>query len=109
MMKDIVEARALEDRRLYLRFEDGVAGEVDLADFVRFDGVFDPLRARANFRAVAPHPELGTVCWPGGADLDADVLYARVTGQALPSPEPRAGGSWIGLFFVSRGGKLLCA
>ncbi len=29
MMKDIVEVRALEGRRLYLRFEDGVAGEVD--------------------------------------------------------------------------------
>lgn len=93
MMKDIVEVRALEGQRLYLRFEDGVAGEVDLAAFVRFDGVFEPLRERANFVAVAVHPELGTVCWPGGADLDPDVLYARLTGEALPFPAPRASAS----------------
>ncbi len=43
-MKDIVEVRALKGQRLYLRFEDGVAGEVDLAAFVRFDGVFEALR-----------------------------------------------------------------
>ncbi len=51
------------------------------------------MRERANFVAVAVHPELGTVCWPGGADLDPNLLYARVTGAALPFPEPRASAS----------------
>ncbi len=74
MMKDIVEVR-------------------DLAAFIRFDGVFEPLRERADFVAVAVHPELGTVCWPGGAGLDPDLLYARLTGEALPFPEPRASAS----------------
>ncbi|MEW5867932.1 MAG: hypothetical protein AB1894_01545 [Chloroflexota bacterium] len=31
------------------------------------------------------HPELGTICWPNGADLDADVLYAIVAGEPAPS------------------------
>jgi len=84
MLKDIVEARALDGYRLYLRFENGVQGEVDLGAIVRFDGVFAPLKDRANFEQVRVNPELGTVCWPGGADLDPDVLYARITGKPLP-------------------------
>ena len=90
MLKDVVEVRALDGYRLYLCFEDGVTGDVDLAAFVRFDGVFEPLRERANFVAVRVHPELGTICWPGGADLDPDVLYALVTGKSLPSLEVQA-------------------
>jgi len=34
-----------------------------------------------NRRGV--HPELGTVCWPDGADLDPDVLYAKVSGNPI--------------------------
>ena len=44
MMKDIVEVRPLGGHRLYLRFEDGVAGELDFAGRLRFEGVFAPLR-----------------------------------------------------------------
>ncbi len=84
MLKDIVEVRALDGYRLYLRFEDGVQGEVDLGTIIRFDGVFAPLKERAHFEQVHVNPELGTVCWPSGADLDPDVLYARITGKPLP-------------------------
>ena len=93
MMKDVVEVRALDGYRLHLRFEDGVACDVDLAAFVRFDGVFEPLRERANFVAVRVHPELGTICWSGGADLDPDVLYALVRGDPVPSFEAQADAS----------------
>ncbi len=87
MLKDILEARPLEGYQLYLRFEDGVEGVVDLDKVVSFEGVFAPLRERANFERVRVHPELGTIYWPNGADLDPDVLYARVTGAPLPSYE----------------------
>ena len=80
MLKDVVAARALEGHRLEVVFEDGVTGTVNLSDIVRFEGVFAPLRDPVEFARVTVHPELGTVCWPGGADLDPDVLYARITG-----------------------------
>src|SRR5438132_3381669 len=80
MLQDIVEAIPLEGYRLKLRFEDGVTGVVDISQCVKFTGVFGPLRDHAEFAAVRVDPELGTVCWPCGADLDPDVLYALVTG-----------------------------
>jgi hypothetical protein len=86
MLHDIVEVRPLGGHRLLLRFEDGVAGELDLSDRIRFDGVFAPLRDPAAFAQAFVHPELGTVVWPGGADLDPDVLYAAVTGTEIALP-----------------------
>ena len=56
---------------------------------MRFTGVFAPLADEAEFARVRVDPELGTVVWPGGADLDPDVLYAAVTGEPIQVPEPR--------------------
>ncbi len=83
MLKDIVAAKPLGDFRLHLRFEDGVEGVVDLAPHLSFRGVFGPLRDPDYFAQVSVDPELGTVAWPNGADLDPDVLYARVTGTPV--------------------------
>jgi hypothetical protein len=85
MLKDIVEVHPLENYRLRLRFEDGVEGVIDVAQLVSFSGVFAPLRDRKEFVAVRVNPELGTIYWPSGADLDPDVLYSLVTGEALPT------------------------
>lgn len=92
MLKDIVEVKPLGGYRLYLRFEDGVAGELDFAGRLRFEGVFAPLRDPAVFAQVRIHPDLGTVAWPNGADLDPDVLYAELSGTAIaarPAPARR--------------------
>ncbi|MES1244327.1 MAG: DUF2442 domain-containing protein [Acidobacteriota bacterium] len=87
MLKDIVEARATGGHRLYIRFEDGVDGELDLSRLVEFRGVFEPLRNPEEIAKVTVDPELGTVCWPGGADLDPDVLYATLTGKPIELEE----------------------
>ena len=78
MLQDIVEVRPLEKHRLHVRFEDGTAGEIDVAKLVAFTGVFAPLRDDAEFRKVRVHSELGTVVWPNGADLDPVVLYQKI-------------------------------
>lgn len=79
-MKDVISVIPAEPYRLQIRFEDGVEGSVALDELVSFEGVFAPLRDPSEFRKVSVHPELGVVCWPNGANLDSDVLYARITG-----------------------------
>src|SRR4029079_929717 len=87
VLKDIVAVQPLDGYRLKLRFEDGAEGVVDVAQLVPFTGVFAALQDRTEFVSVRVDPELGTICWPSGADLDPDVLYALVTGPQIPSSE----------------------
>jgi len=83
MLKDIIEVQPMQHYRLRLRFEDGTEGEVDIAAMIRFEGIFTALKDPMEFRKVQVDPELGTICWPNGADLDPDVLYAKVTGKEI--------------------------
>ncbi len=90
MLPDVVHAQPLDGYRLHLRFEDGAEGTVDLAEMVSFHGVFAPLEDRSYFVQVRVDPELGTVTWPNGADLDPVVLYSLVRGQPIPGREQAA-------------------
>ena len=83
MLKDVVEVKALDPCELFIRFEDGVEGIIALDQLVTFDGVFAALRDPSEFRKVSINPELGVVYWPDGADLDSDVLYARLTHSTI--------------------------
>jgi hypothetical protein len=94
MLSDIVEVRYLEAYRLFLRFSDGSAGELDLQPLLDFTGVFAPLRDPKYFAQVRVEPDTGTIVWPSGADLDPDVLRHAMTGEPLPgqkSTTQRAG------------------
>lgn len=84
MLIDITDVHALPGHRLRLRFEDGIVGEVDLSKRLSFTGVFEPLRNQEYFAQVRVVPEVGTIGWPNGADLDPVVLYSLVREQPLP-------------------------
>ncbi len=84
MLKDVVAVQYLDGYRLHVRFEDGVEGNVDLGPVLAFTGVFEPLRDPAEFARARVEPDLGTVCWPGGADIDPVVLYELVSSSAAP-------------------------
>lgn len=90
MLIDIAEVRTAGAHRLYLRFADGVEGEVDLDQIVRWEGIFAPLHDPQHFAQVRVDPELGTIVWPNGADLDPDVLYAAMTGRSIDLTSPAA-------------------
>jgi Protein of unknown function (DUF2442) len=84
MLKDIISAQARHPHQLHLQFEDGVEGTVDLDQIIEFSGVFAPLRDPDYFATVQVDPEIGTIVWSNGADLDPDVLYAIITQQTIP-------------------------
>lgn len=74
----MLNIQALEYRgahRLWLRFNDGAEGEVDLG--AQLQGpVFLPLRDPSVFATAQLDPELRTVVWPNGADLAPEFLHA---------------------------------
>jgi hypothetical protein len=76
-MNDVVEVRYVRDYIVWLRFEDGTCGEVDIGP--SFKGpVFEPLRSIDFFKKVRVDPEIGTIVWPNGADVAPETLYDRV-------------------------------
>ncbi len=64
MLHHVVLARPVGGSRLYLRFDDGVEGEVDVRSTGPLRGVFAPLADPAYFAKVTVNQEFGTVCWP---------------------------------------------
>lgn len=83
MLYPIVLVEARPAYRIWVRFEDGVEGEVDLADLVG-RGVFKGLADPQEFGKVFVDPESRTVAWPGGLDLAPDELYREIAGVATP-------------------------
>jgi hypothetical protein len=83
MLNDIVEVKPRGAYRLWLRFQDCTEGEIDVGPELTFQGVFAPLREHAYFARVCVNAELGTICWPNGADWDPLVLYSLVTKRPI--------------------------
>jgi hypothetical protein len=88
MWHDVIDVELKGEYRVYLRFDDSKTGLVDVAKLVEFSGVFAPLREQAYFDQVRVDPDLGTIVWPNGADIDPIVLYAVATGQPIPDLTP---------------------
>lgn len=59
---------------LRLGFNDDTSRQIDLKDEL-WGPVFEPLRDPDFFAQVRVDPELGTIVWPNGADLDPVVLH----------------------------------
>jgi Protein of unknown function (DUF2442) len=78
----VVEAKAIDDCRLWLRFSDGYEGVRDLSDVLSEGGVMvEPLRDPAVFKRV--FVESGVPSWPNGFDLDAINLHMELDRAGL--------------------------
>lgn len=66
--------------RLYLEFNNGVAGEVSLLDEL-WGEVFAPLRDEHLFLTAHQNNDLGTVVWANGADLAPKFLLQLLQAQ----------------------------
>jgi hypothetical protein len=79
MFAHVINARYLDGYRVFLEFNDGASGEVDLHDRL-WGPVFEPLRDVDYFRNFTV--ALDTITWPNGADFAPEFLRKR-----LDSPE----------------------
>ena len=74
----VVEARYAGGYRIWLRFDDGVEGEIEFADELQkpCGPVKEPLKDVEYFKQF--HIDFDTLAWPSGYDICPDVLYASV-------------------------------
>ena len=79
MLYDVVEVKVIKNYTLYLRFENGTCGEVDISKIIPFKGVFSKLQDREYFSTVYVNKELGTIVWDNGADLSPSCLYSAIS------------------------------
>lgn len=80
MILHTTEVTALPGYRLFLRFNNGAAGEVDLS--AELDGeVFEALRDPAMFATASQHPIMRTAAWANGADLAPEFLLELMQAQ----------------------------
>jgi hypothetical protein len=70
----VIEARHLGAHRLWLRFDDGLEGTVDLAGEL-WGEIFVPLRDPAYFARFEVDQ---TLIWPDGADFAPEFLHQPV-------------------------------
>lgn len=77
-MNKIVEVKAMEGRKVWIKFSDGVQGTVDLSHLAG-KGVFSAWEDIAFFNSVFIDPATHTIAWDGGIDLCPDKLYAVLT------------------------------
>lgn len=81
-----VEPRA--GYRIWLRYSDGSAGEVDLSPLAG-QGVFAAWNDRACFESVRL-TEHGSIAWGNDLELCPDALYLQLTGKPLSEIMPAA-------------------
>ncbi len=81
-MNWVTNAQVLPDHRLWLRFDDGVEGEVDLRDLVMTDQrpIVASLRDPGAFARI--RVEHDTVVWGNGFDLAPEYLRANLRTRA---------------------------
>lgn len=74
MLVHVTQAEHRGGHRVWLRFNDGLEGEIDLSTALR-GPVFEPLRDPAYFAEFRVDD---TLTWPNGADYAPEFLYERV-------------------------------
>lgn len=73
MIPHVIKAEYKGDYRIWLRFNDGAEGVVDLKDEL-YGEMFEPLKDIKNFKSFRIDPELETLVWENGADFAPEFL-----------------------------------
>ena len=76
----IIACKPKPNYRVWIRFDDGLEGEVDLSDLVG-KGVFKAWESVDFFNQVRVDPKTDTLAWGDDIDLDPYVLKERISKQ----------------------------
>lgn len=90
MLPKLREAKYRHDYCIWLKFADGVEGEVDL-EAELWGEVFQPLKDKARFSEFSLNKELETIVWPNGADFAPEFLYQKLRPDYALKSMPKSG------------------
>ncbi|MDQ3563653.1 MAG: DUF2442 domain-containing protein [Pseudomonadota bacterium] len=88
-MPKLLEAKYRRDYCIWLKFGDGVEGEVLKSEL--WGEVFEPLKQKTLFAEFSLDKELKTIVWPNGADFAPEFLYQKLRPNYTLKPPPRSG------------------
>ena len=77
MFLHVKEARYEKDYIIWIRFNNGAEGVVDLSNELEGE-VFEPLKDIDKFKDFKVDPLLETIVWRNGADLSPEFLYENL-------------------------------
>lgn len=80
-----IEVKALEGYRIWIKFNDGVEGKINLSHLVG-SGVFKAWEDRAFFEKVRI-TSYEAVTWGEDLDLSPDTFYLELTGNTVEAVE----------------------
>ena len=73
-LPEVVDVDYLGEHKLFLRFQDGKEGKIDLSDLVK-EGIFSKLQDRKQF--IQFGLEHGTLVWSNQLDISPEYLYSH--------------------------------
>ncbi|TAJ76053.1 MAG: DUF2442 domain-containing protein [Gallionellaceae bacterium] len=82
MIVNVQEARHLDDYRVWLKFNTGESGEVNLQDMIFKHKVATPLRDIEQFKQFKLDA-WPTLTWDCGFDVSPETLYEKATGKVI--------------------------
>jgi len=84
MFIHVVQAKYLGDYKVWLLFNDGVEGEIDLASEL-YGEIFEPLKDKTFFKSFTL--EGHTLSWSNGADFASEFLREHMTNRNMNAIE----------------------
>lgn len=73
---DVAAVKIMHDTIVFVKFSDKLIRIIDLKPFM-IGRVFDPYRTPEGFKQLFVDPDIGTIAWPNGADIDPYILYTH--------------------------------
>jgi len=72
-----VEVKVIENSRLYLKYSDGISGEISLANLLSEEG-YPELKDPEYLNKVSIDSKSNDPSWPNGASLCKNAIYKQL-------------------------------
>lgn len=77
MLLHVTDAKYLENYKIWLQFNNGIEGTVELSEELEGE-MFEPLKDITLFKSFVVDREIRTIVWENGADVAPEFLYENL-------------------------------